>query len=122
MEEPAQRTDQGCVVGIDDRWPGDDENVPAGLERGRHHPERLSKPTPDPVANDRAADAPADGDAEALVRAVAIRNILTRGLRRERIQDEVPARHRFAMPVYAIELGAARKTSALLTHSHVLRV
>ena len=56
MEEPAQRTDQGCVVGLDDRWPGDDENVPAGLERGRHHPERLSKPAPDPVPDDRSAE------------------------------------------------------------------
>ena len=56
MEEPTQRTDQGLVVGLDDRWPGDDENIPARLERGRHHPECLPKPTPDPVADDRPAE------------------------------------------------------------------
>ena len=56
MEEPAQRPDQGRVVGVDDRWPGDDEDVPAGLERGRHHPERLAKPAPDPVPDDRPAE------------------------------------------------------------------
>src|SRR4051812_50165823 len=37
------------MVGFDDRGPGDDEDVPAWLERGRHHPERLADPAPDTV-------------------------------------------------------------------------
>ena len=48
-EDPAQCPDQCVVVGLDDRGPGDDEDVPAGLERGRHHPERLADPAPDAV-------------------------------------------------------------------------
>ena len=55
-EDPAQRPDQRVMVGLDDRGPGDDEDVPAGLERGRHHPERLAEPPPDPVADDGAAE------------------------------------------------------------------
>ena len=44
------------MVGLDDRGPGDDEDVPAGLERGRHHPERLAESPPDPVADHGAAE------------------------------------------------------------------
>jgi hypothetical protein len=40
------------MVGLDDGRPGDDEDVPARLERGRHHPERFPKPPPDPVSDD----------------------------------------------------------------------
>ena len=43
------------MVGPDDRRPGDDEDVPAGLERGRHHPERLAESAADPVPNDRTS-------------------------------------------------------------------
>ena len=53
---PAQCPDQRVVVGLDDRGPGDDEDVPAGLERGRHHPERLAESTPDPVADHRPTE------------------------------------------------------------------
>ena len=49
LEEPTHRPDERVVVGFDDRRPGDDEDVPAGLERGRHHPERLAESPPDPV-------------------------------------------------------------------------
>ncbi len=44
-----QRCDQCLVVGFDDRRPGDDENVPARLERGRHRPEHLADPASDAV-------------------------------------------------------------------------
>jgi hypothetical protein len=91
--------------------------------RGRNDgPKCLTKQTLDPVAYDGAADTPADRHAEALFGTVAIGSVLTGRLARECIQDEVPARHRFAVAVYAIELRAPRKTSALLTRSHVLRV
>ena len=55
-EDPAQRPDQRVMVGLDDRRPGDDEDVPARLERGRHHPERLAESAPDPVPDHGAAE------------------------------------------------------------------
>jgi len=53
------------MVGRDDRWPGDDEDVPAGLERGRHHPERLAESTSDPVPDDRTTQSASGRDPEA---------------------------------------------------------
>ena len=64
-ECPVQRSDQRVVVGLDDRGPGDDEDVPAGLERGRHHPERLAESPADPVPDDRSAESAAGRQAEA---------------------------------------------------------
>ena len=57
-EDSTHRSDERVAVGIDDRRPGDDEDVPAGLERGRHHPERLTESPARPVANHRAAEPP----------------------------------------------------------------
>ena len=51
--------------GLDDRGPGDDEDVPAGLERGRHHPERLPESATDPVADHRTAEGATGGQSEA---------------------------------------------------------
>ena len=55
-QEPAQCPDQRVMVGLDDRGPGDDEDVPARLERGRHHPERLAESSPDPIPDHGAAE------------------------------------------------------------------
>ena len=41
---------------LDDRRPGDDQDVPAGLERGRHRPDRLAEPSPDAVPDHGAAE------------------------------------------------------------------
>ena len=57
-EESTHRPDEHVAVGIDDRRPGDDEDVPAGLERGRHHPECLTESPAHPVAYHRAAQPP----------------------------------------------------------------
>ena len=65
-----QRSDHGVMVGLDDARPGDDEDVPAGLERGRHHPERLSESAADPVPNDRASQLASGRDPEASRREV----------------------------------------------------
>jgi hypothetical protein len=56
LEEPAHGSDECVVVGFDDRRPGDDEDVPAGLERGRHHPERLTKSPPDTIPHHGTAE------------------------------------------------------------------
>ncbi len=58
------------MVGPDDAGPGDDEDVPAWLERGRHHPERLSESAADPVPNDRTSQLASGRDPEASRREV----------------------------------------------------
>jgi len=63
-EESTHRPDEHVALGIDDRRPGDDEDVPAGLERGRHHPERLTESPAHPVANHRAAQPPSSRQPE----------------------------------------------------------
>jgi hypothetical protein len=63
-EEPTHRPDEHLAVGLDDRRPGDDEDVPAWLERGRHHPERLTESPARPVANHRAAQPPSSRQPE----------------------------------------------------------
>ena len=50
------RPTSAVVVRVDHSRPGDDEDVPAGLERGRHCPQSLAKSPTDPVADDRAAE------------------------------------------------------------------
>ncbi len=56
LEQPPDGSDDCVMVGSDDRRPGDDEDVPARLERGHHHPEHLTEPPPDPVSDHRAAE------------------------------------------------------------------
>jgi len=56
LEEPTHRPDERIVVGLDDGRPGDDEHVPARLERGRHHPERLAESPPYPVPHHSTAE------------------------------------------------------------------
>ena len=53
------------MVGRDDRWPGDDENVPTGLERGRQCPEHFTEPATDTIANHRPAEHSAGRQPEA---------------------------------------------------------
>jgi hypothetical protein len=63
-EKPTHRPDEHVALGLDDRRPGDDEDVPAWLERGRHHPERLTESPARPVANHRAAQPPSSRQPE----------------------------------------------------------
>jgi hypothetical protein len=44
------------MVGPDERRPGDDEDIPARLERWRHRPECHPESTPDPIADHCAAE------------------------------------------------------------------
>src|SRR5437867_1712461 len=53
------------MVDSDDGWPGNDEDVPAGLERGRHHPECLAEPATDAIADHRTAEVSAGRQPEA---------------------------------------------------------
>ena len=58
-QRPMHRSDQRVMVGLDDRRPGDDEHVPARLDRWRHRPEHLTESPADPVPDHRSAQAAA---------------------------------------------------------------
>ena len=63
-EDSTHRPDECVMVGSDDRRPGDDEDIPARLERWRHRPECHSEATPNPIANHRAAEPSPGGQSE----------------------------------------------------------
>lgn len=56
MEEPCDRLGELFVGCRHERRAGDDQNVPAGLERGRQSPECLAEAAAKPIADDRSAD------------------------------------------------------------------
>ena len=55
-EDSTHRCSERLVVGPDERRPGDDEDIPARLERWRHRPECHPESTPNPVADHRATE------------------------------------------------------------------
>jgi len=61
MERARQRLEVRAYY----RRSGDDQNVPAWLERGCHHPERLTKSPAHPVPNHRSAELASGRQAEA---------------------------------------------------------
>ena len=60
-----QRCRQRFVIHREDRRSGDDQDVPARLERGRHHPERLTESPAHSVPDDRSAELASSREPEA---------------------------------------------------------
>jgi hypothetical protein len=52
------------MIGIHDPRSSNDEDVPAGLERGRHRPKRLAQSPSNPIADDCAAELAPGGEPE----------------------------------------------------------